>query len=129
MNSSLNGGSYLVDRRWNQVASVQGSYFLLTGVWPIVHLPSFAAVTGPKPEGWLVKMVGLLSAAIGGCLLLAARRRVPPEVRWLGMASAAAFATIDVWYAARRRISPVYLVDAVAEVALLAAWQVKGGAQ
>jgi hypothetical protein len=34
------------------VALVQGVYFLLTGVWPIVHLPSFLAVTGPKTDLW-----------------------------------------------------------------------------
>jgi hypothetical protein len=31
-------------------------------------------------------------------------------------------ATIDVVYAARRRISPVYLIDAVVEAALIAGW-------
>jgi hypothetical protein len=108
------------DRR---IATVQGTYFLTTGLWPIVHLPSFEAVTGPKTEGWLVKTVGLLTAAIGGCLLLAGRRRVAPEVRWLAVASAAAFGGVDVWYAARRRISPVYLLDAVAQAAVIAAWQ------
>jgi hypothetical protein len=120
---SVNGGSRVVGRRWPGVATLQGSYYLVTGAWPILHLPSFAAVTGPKPEGWLVKMVGLLSVAIGGCLLMASRRRITPEVRWLGMASAAAFGGIDVWYAARRRISPVYLLDAAVEGVFLTAWQ------
>jgi hypothetical protein len=36
--------------------------------------------------------------------------------------SAAALATIDVVYVAKRRISPVYLLDAIAEIALVAAW-------
>ncbi|HZF99815.1 MAG TPA: hypothetical protein VEY71_02385 [Chitinophagales bacterium] len=32
---------------------VQGVYTLATGVWPIVHMRSFEAVTGPRPiVGW-----------------------------------------------------------------------------
>ena len=38
----------------------EGVYFFLTGVWPVVHLPSFIAVTGPKRDLWLVRTVGLL---------------------------------------------------------------------
>jgi hypothetical protein len=30
----------------------------VTGVWPIPHLQSFEAVTGPKKERWLVKTMG-----------------------------------------------------------------------
>jgi hypothetical protein len=36
--------------------------------------------------------------------------------------SAAALATIDTVYVAKRRISPVYLLDAVAEIALVVGW-------
>ena len=36
--------------------------------------------------------------------------------------SAAALAAIDTVYVAKRRISPVYLLDAVAEIALVAGW-------
>ena len=38
----------------------EGVYFFLTGLWPVVHLPSFIAVTGPKRDLWLVRTVGLL---------------------------------------------------------------------
>jgi hypothetical protein len=34
--------------RW--LAGLQGAYFLVTGVWPLVHMPSFLAVTGPKTD-------------------------------------------------------------------------------
>jgi hypothetical protein len=27
-----------------------GGFYLLTGVWPLVHMPSFLAVTGPKTD-------------------------------------------------------------------------------
>ncbi len=111
------------EERGARVAALQGAYFVATGLWPIVHLRSFTWITGPKPEGWLVKMVGLLAACVGGTLLAAARhRRLTPELRALALGSAASFAAVDVWYVARRRISPVYLLDAAAEIPLVLYW-------
>jgi hypothetical protein len=108
---------------WKRVAGMQGLYFVATGLWPIVHRRSFELVTGPKLEGWLVKTVGALAAAMGATFLNAARqRRVSPQVRVLGVGSALAFAGVDVWYVARRRISRVYLMDAALELGLAAAW-------
>ena len=99
---------------------LQGGYFVATGLWPIVHFPSFEAVTGPKVDDWLVRMVGLLAASIGATLLVAARRKSPSaEAFVLAVTSALSFAAIDVWYAARGRISPIYLADAVIEIALV----------
>jgi hypothetical protein len=102
----------------------QGAWWAATGAWPLVHLPSFYAVTGPKREGWLVRTVGVLVAAIGATLLAgAARRRVGPELRLLGGAAAAGMAAVEIWYAgARRRIAPVYLADAVLEAGVALAW-------
>ncbi|HEX8692084.1 MAG TPA: hypothetical protein VF746_06680 [Longimicrobium sp.] len=109
--------------RAETVALLQGGYYAATGVWPYLSLESFEAVTGPKAEGWLVKTVGGLVGVIGGVLAAAgARRRVTPEIAWLGAGSAAVLAGIDVWYVARRRIPPVYLLDAAAEALLSAGW-------
>jgi hypothetical protein len=101
----------------------QGAYYLATGVWPLVSPATFQALTGPKRELWLVKTVGALAAVIGGVLTYAgARRRRPSEVALLAMGSAAAFAAIDIVYVAKRRILPVYLVDAAAQIGLIAIW-------
>ncbi|WP_257459455.1 hypothetical protein [Archangium lipolyticum] len=108
------------------LAVAQGAFYLATGVWPIVHLRSFEAVTGPKLEGWLVKTVGALIAVVGGTLLAAGlRRRVSPELKLLATGSAASLAAVDVIYSPQR-ISPVYLLDAVAEGVLIAGWCVAG---
>ncbi len=104
-----------------RVALVQGAYYIVSGLWPIVSLRTFEWVTGPKTDGWLVKMVGLLAVVIGGVLVRGAMRGEPPDAA-LGVGSAAAFAAIDVAYAGRGRISPIYLADAAAEAALIGAW-------
>jgi hypothetical protein len=105
------------------LAALQGVYYTGTGVWPLLHMPSFLAVTGPKTDLWLVRTVGLLVTCIGAQMLAASRNEeVNGPVRLLAAASAASLASIDTYYAAKRRIRPVYLLDAVAEVALLALW-------
>ena len=105
------------------VALGQGAYYLATGVWPLVSMRTFESVTGPKVDKWLVKTVGVLVSVIGASLMLAARRTaVSPEARLLATGSAAGLAAIEFIYVARGRISPVYLLDAVSEIALLKMW-------
>ena len=110
--------------RRERLALAQGAYFVATGVWPIVHLRSFERVTGPKPEGWLVKTVGGVVTAVGAALIAAARnRRVTPEIELLAVGSSAALGAIDLFYGGiRRRISPVYLAEALLEAGLIAVW-------
>lgn len=98
----------------DRASFAQGVYYLVTGLWPFLHLRSFLAVTGPKRDIWLVRTVGALAAAIGIPLLRG-------ESRTLATTSALAFAAIDVGYVAAGRISPVYLSDAAAQAGFLAA--------
>jgi hypothetical protein len=101
----------------------QGSYYLLTGVWPLVHLPSFEWVTGPKTDDWLVRAVGLLVAAVGAGLLVAARRgRVTLDLVVVAALCALALAAIDVIYVANGTLRPVYLLDALPELGLAGLW-------
>jgi len=110
-------------RHEEPVAIAQGAFFLATGVWPLLHIPSFEAVTGPKTDRWLVKTVGLLVAVAGAAITSAGvRRRITPETRLLAMASSLGLAAIDLVYVRRQRISKIYLLDAVAEVGLIVAW-------
>ncbi|MDQ2654537.1 MAG: hypothetical protein M3Z20_16015 [Chloroflexota bacterium] len=106
-----------------RLAQVQGVAYLATGIWPIIHRRSFEAVTGPKTDFWLVRTVGALISVIGATLLLGSRRsRWVPELTLLAAGSALSLAIVDIVGVAVRRISPVYLLDAVGELALVAAW-------
>ncbi len=108
------------------LARLQGGYFAVTGVWPLLHMRSFRAVTGGKrrSEQWLVKTVGVLVASIGAALVAstAGGRRPDRSTRLLATTSALGLLAIDVWYVAKRRLSPIYLLDAAAEAALAAGW-------
>lgn len=82
------------------VAILQGAYFVLTGLWPIVHFPSFEKVTGPKTDDWLVKTVGALITVVGGTLLVTGLvGRTTAETALLGVATAGVLGAVDAIYA------------------------------
>ncbi|TXI88843.1 MAG: hypothetical protein E6Q40_03180, partial [Cupriavidus sp.] len=95
-------------------------YYLITALWPLVHMRSFLAVTGPKTDLWLVRTVGALILAISLPLIAAfATERTDSPIILLAAGSCIALATVDIVYVAKKVISPIYLGDAVIEIALL----------
>jgi len=106
------------------VAAAQAAFYVGTGLWPLVHRESFERVTGPKADFWLAQTVGVLVTAVGAGLAhsLIAERDVSAEVRTIACASALGLALVDLVFVARRRVSPIYLLDAAAEATLIAGW-------
>lgn len=99
---------------------LQSAYYILTGVFPLVSRRGFEAVTGSKTDWWLVQMVGLLAVANGLALAAGSNdRKLSAETLALSVLSAASFAAIDLVYALKRRISPIYLADAAVEALLI----------
>jgi len=103
-------------------ALTQGTFFIASGLWPILDIESFQRVTGRKRDRWLVKTMGGLIAVVGGVLLHSAVSKTAPPSKLLAVGSAAALGLSDVIYATRGVISKVYLADAAAEAALIALW-------
>lgn len=102
---------------------LQALYYVVSGSWPLVHLRSFEAITGPKTDGWLVKTVGALVTVVGAVLGVAGLRgRLTPEIRLLAVGAGASLATIDVVSVVRGRIARIYLLDALAHLVILGAW-------
>jgi hypothetical protein len=111
---------------------LQGGYCLITGIWPLVSIETFQAVTGRKtdhlPTGlesdhWLVMTVGVLVTAIAVTLLTAAwRRQETFEMAVLGLATAVGLTAIDIIYVSRRVIAPIYLIDAGVEILIAIGW-------
>lgn len=102
------------------VLNVQAVYYIVSGIWPIVHMDSFIAVTGPKQDLWLVITVGAQIVAVGVALVVGAARRVPTvATATLAIGVALALTAVDVVYVFAGRISAIYLADAAAEIALI----------
>jgi hypothetical protein len=109
------------------VSVIQGFYYVLTGVWPLLSRRTFERVTGPKSDFWLVQTVGVVVAVAGVVLMMAGiRKRIMPEIGVLAVGNAAGLAGIDLVYSSKGRISPVYAVEATAEFALMVPWLLFG---
>jgi hypothetical protein len=107
------------------VALIQGIYFLVTGIWPLISMRTFLAITGPKTDLWLVKTVGLLLAVIGAVLVYAQRTAaVNSPVVFLAIGAAASLVLVEVVYVIKKVISPIYLGDAFVEIVLIIWWAV-----
>ena len=79
------------------VWKIQVFYNLVTGAWPLLHMRSFEAVSGPKTDRWLVKAVAALVGVVGIVIASAgSRNRITPEVTGLAIGSSASLAVIDV---------------------------------
>lgn len=107
------------------LAVVHGIYFLITGIWPLLHIQSFLAVTGPKEEVWLVKTVGVIILVMGAGLTAAGiQRKVNLPILIIAVAGALGFIMIDVIYVLKDVIPLVYLLDAGIEFVFLVLWVV-----
>jgi hypothetical protein len=96
---------------------VQGGYYFITGLWPLLHLPSFVAVTGPKDDYWLVKLVALLSTS--AAITMLSTRNEQSTSLTLNLTFAFSFLLIDVFYVLNGTISKIYLGDAFVELGFI----------
>ena len=95
----------------------QSIYFIVTGVWPIISINTFMAVTGPKTDIWLVQMVGLLALAIGcGLLYSSITKKFHTSSTIIILMSCLFFFAIDVYYYMNGALIDTYLADAFLQV-------------
>jgi hypothetical protein len=105
------------------LARLQGLFFLAFGVWPLLHLRSFLAVTGRKTDLWLVQTCGALIAVAGLSLLAAARhRRVFGEWKFFAALFSFALGASDVVFHLHGDIPRIYLADAAIEFCFVLGW-------
>lgn len=103
------------------VPFVQGTYYLLIGLWPLVALDSL--ITGSAGEASL-RAFGRVVIGVGVFLLyLAARHRGDwARTATVGVLVALALAAADVALVLNGTAPPVYLADAVIQVAFVFWW-------
>jgi glycine/D-amino acid oxidase-like deaminating enzyme/nitrite reductase/ring-hydroxylating ferredoxin subunit len=107
-------------RRARTPRIAQGAYYLATGLWPVLHLRSFEAVTGRKRHGWLVRAAGAAIAAVGAALLVDGA--APRRARGLGAGVAVALGVAGTLLAVTRRGTRAYLAEAAIEAGFAATW-------
>ncbi len=108
---------------WFTAALIQGGYYFLTGIWPLLSIDTFQKVTGPKHDLWLVKTVGVILTIIGAALMVSGSgKELVPSTVVLAVGTAAGLAGIEVIYVKKLIIAPIYLLDAVIELLFIAWW-------
>ncbi|HEU5077663.1 MAG TPA: hypothetical protein VFT72_00525 [Opitutaceae bacterium] len=111
------------DRGTRLLCALQGGFYLLTGIWPVLSGYTFQRVTGFKADFWLAQTVGLLLAMSGLVMIVAARaRRITPEIALLAAGEAVLLAIVDIYCVGQPHTTRVYLIDAAAEIILVLAW-------
>lgn len=109
---------------WRLAARLHGLLWLVGGLWPLLSLRTFMAVTGRKREGWLVRSVALLMLPASVALLRAARRgEVDPGIALAAGGGAAGLALVDAApWGPTVNTSRVYALDGIAHTALAGMW-------
>ena len=101
----------------------QGGYYVVSGLWPLIHMRSFTTLTGPKTDLWLVQAFGLLVAALGAVFLTRGlSAKADAATSQFGLAASSALVAIDVWFFLTGAISSVYLADGAAQLLLASGW-------
>ena len=102
---------------------IQGIYYFISGMWPLLDIDSFMLITGPKTDIWLVKTVGVLVVMIALALLSARHRQeTGAAIIIISLGSAVGLAIIDIIYSLSGRISKIYLADACIQAFFIISW-------
>jgi hypothetical protein len=110
-------------KRARSLAVAHGAFNIAGGAWPLFNLTSFAWVFGPKSDDWLQRTVAGLLITAGWSQL-----RTPNTAEGrrgacrIGLGTATTLLAVDLYYVPKERLRWTYLLDALMEVAWIAAW-------
>jgi hypothetical protein len=105
------------------LAKGQGAYDLFGGFWPLLHMQSFEAVTGPKDDSWLVRTVAGILVVVGAVLVRDAfRGHVAQGVRFIAAGVSAVLAIVALVSSLAGFISWLYFFDGLIHLAFAMAW-------
>ncbi|MGD8867101.1 MAG: hypothetical protein PVI01_05715 [Gemmatimonadales bacterium] len=110
------------NRRRRVVMLVQGTYYILTGLWPLAHFSSFSRAVALSVNPFQAQASGAVLVVIGAYLLEAGRREPPgASATLLGIAIAGAIAVVDLVWLPRLAAPSALWGDLLAEVAIATA--------
>jgi hypothetical protein len=111
------------DSALKKMLSIEGLFYFVFGIWPIIDLTSFMVVTGLKFDTWLVVTVGWLLSLIGAVYLISSRENeISKSILTLAIGGPLVLAGIDIYYVQNLTISKVYLIDALIEFIFVLIW-------
>lgn len=125
---SVDGEQLLADAKvWfaspQLVGKLQGAYYMLAGLWPLVAPDHFMSFTGARAELWLAQMLGALMAAAGIVLWQGTQQRcINASVPLLGVLVAMGLLGAELNYVSEQTLARSYLMEGVAEFAFLIGW-------
>ena len=102
---------------------VQAVYYLLTGLWPLLHLNSFLSITGSGADLWRSQPINLLILCVGLVLLRgSAEKSSKPATNILSVAAAFVLLIIDLYFPFSGVVSKLYVVDGILQFSCLVLW-------
>jgi len=106
-----------------RIARLHGWYYIVSGLWPLLHPASFQALTGYKVDYWLAQVVGVLLAVSGAAMLVAARAgRFHAEIVVLACGEALVLGFTDIICVSWPGTTRAYWADAAVEGAFVVVW-------
>lgn len=84
------------------VAFVQGGYYVLTGLWPLISKTTYPGLTEAASDQWMVRLTASLTATIGLSLIVSGwTREVGRSTVFTGMLAGHMYMLLDLGYPTR----------------------------
>ena len=113
-------GAVLGQQPAQRAGQMQGGYYLLGGLWRLLHPRSFERIAGPKPDQFQTDVSAALFTAVGAALIAGTMKSAPHgPVRVLAISAPVAVAIIDLRH--RQQIRGLFRLEAALEIAFAAA--------
>jgi len=104
---------------------LQSLYYLFTGLWPLLHMLSFSAESGPKANEWLLKTeIMLIVCIIAAFMIDLYTRRYTTSIVFLAISSSIGFLYIDLWHTLFHGMTGIYLIDSATHLVLMTVWSI-----
>ncbi len=102
----------------------QAGYYAVGGLWPLLSMPTFETVMGPKVEDWLVRTIALILVLVSGLLFDQALNKRPDDRTLRRVAAGVAFilGTVAIITTLGGWVSWLYLLDGSMHLLFAAAW-------
>ena len=110
----------------HRLALGHATYYAFGGLWPLLSMPTFEAVMGPKVGEWLVRTIALILLLVSSLLLDHALNKRADDLTLRRIAFGISFilGTVAIITTLGGWLSWIFLLDGAMHLLLAAAWGV-----